>query len=183
MSKQKIQHRTFVLSEYDPNWAKIFEDTAKLLRDIFGDELVRVHHIGSTSIPEMLAKPQVDLMMEVKNLDRVKDFYGEMEKAGFKPMGRKYTRRSDDEYFVKDSINGKRILSVHAFQEGNNEIENILMFRDYLRENKEARNTYIKIKKELYKKYSNDYPAYGKGKFDIIAKLREESIEWKKLMS
>ncbi len=174
------QHRAFVLSEYNPEWVKTFEKTARILRDIFGSELVRIHHIGSTSIPGMLAKPQVDLLMEVKDLDRVKNFYEKMEEAGFKSMGRTYTRRPDNEYFVKDGPNGERLISVHTYQEGNDEIKNIVVFRDYLRQNQEARDSYINKKRELYKLYSDDYPAYRKGKFELIERLKQEAIAWDK---
>ena len=173
------QHRKFLLLEYDPEWVKIFEETAGVLKNIFGDNLARVHHIGSTAIPGMVAKPQVDILVEVKDLDRVKDTYAEMEKAGFKSMGRTYTRRPDNEYFVKDSSVGERLVSVHSYQEGNPEIQNILVFRDFLRKDEKARNAYVNKKKELYTQYSDDYPSYRKGKFELIEKLKQEAMEWK----
>ncbi len=177
--ERRNQHREFFLAKYDDKWVEIFEHTAKQLKNIFGPELIEIHHIGSTSIPGMLAKPQIDILMEVKDLDQIEKYYSEMERSGFKPMGRKYTRRPDSEYFVKDSLDGKRLISIHAYQVGNAEIENKLIFRDYLRENETARSSYIDKKRELYKKYRNDYPSYRAGKFDIIEKLKNEAYRWK----
>src|SRR3990167_944479 len=99
MDERRNQHRDFMLSEYDPAWVEIFKTKEKLLRGILGDEVIRIHHIGSTAIPGMLAKPQVDLLVEVRDLEAIPEYYEEMEKAGFKSMGRKYTRKPDDEYF------------------------------------------------------------------------------------
>ncbi len=180
MDERRNQHRDFILSEYDPSWVEIFKIKEKVLRSILGDEIVRIHHIGSTSIPGMLAKPQVDLLVEVRDLEAIPKYYGEMETAGFKSMGRKYTRKPDNEYFVVDSADGKRLASIHVYQEGNEEIENLLTFRDYLIENEEARKMYIDMKRDLYVKFRDNYPEYRKGKFEVIEKLKAQAFDWKK---
>ena len=65
---------------YDPGWIGLFEGEAELLRSVFGREVVAIHHIGSTSIPGMTAKPIIDVLLEVRDIERV-DAYNE-------PMGR-----------------------------------------------------------------------------------------------
>lgn len=181
MNELRNTHRDFALEEYNPKWAKTFELKEKQLRSVLGDQLVRAHHIGSTSIPGMLAKPQVDVLLEVKNLEEIPGYYEKMAAAGFRSMGRQYTRRPDNEYFVEDDVDGNRLVSIHTYQEGNPEIKNLLVFRDYLRENEEARTRYIETKRDLYEKFSDNYPSYRKGKASLIEELKAEALQWSKL--
>ena len=76
-------HRPYELKEYDPTWKQRFLDAAKKLKPIFEDNLIEIDHIGSTSIVGMVAKPQVDVLAIVKNLDVVKDQHDAFIQVGF----------------------------------------------------------------------------------------------------
>ncbi len=170
-------HRLFELQEYDPAWKQRFLDAANKLKPIFGDNLVEIDHIGSTSIVGMVAKPQVDVLAVVKNLDAVKDQHDTFVKAGFVPKGRGYVAE-DDEYMTEDSSDGKRLVSVHTFQEGNPKIAEYKNFRDYLQDNKKDRDLYITRKRELYSKHSDNYADYDSGKKDVIAAIKTRAKDW-----
>lgn len=170
-------HRPYELQEYDPAWKQRFFDAAEKLKIIHGDNLVEIDHIGSTSIVGMVAKPQVDVLVVVKNLDAVKDHYEAFKKIGFTPKGRGYVAE-DNEYMIQDSADGKRLVSVHTLQEGNPKIFEYKVFRDYLQNNEDDRNLYISTKRELYSKYHDNYADYDRGKKEVIIGIKARAKEW-----
>jgi len=171
-------HRPYELKEYDPEWKKRFFDAAEKVRAILGDNLIEIEHIGSTSIEGMVAKPQVDILAVVKDLNAVKDCYAAFIAAGYTPRGRGYTKK-DDEYFTEDSSDGRRLISVHTLQENNPRIEEHKVFRDYLRVNDEDRKLYILTKRKLYSSYRDNYAEYYKGKAGVIDAIQARAMEWR----
>lgn len=170
-------HRPFELQEYNPEWKKRFAEAAEKLKPIFGDNLIEIDHVGSTSIKGMLAKPQIDILVVVKDLDLVKNYYKAFIKLGFVPRGRGYVA-NNDEYFTKDSPNGKRLMGVHTLQEGDPKIIEYKIFRDYLCKNAKDRNLYIATKQKLYSSHSNNYAKYGKGKHNVITTINTRAKKW-----
>jgi GrpB-like predicted nucleotidyltransferase (UPF0157 family) len=170
-------HRPYELQEYDPVWKQRFLDVTEKLKPIFGGNLVEIDHIGSTSIVGMVAKPQIDVLVVVKDLDAVAAGHDALTKAGFIPHGRGYVAE-DDEYMTEDSLDGKRLTSVHTLQEGNPKIEEYKAFRDYLRDNKADRNLYITTKRDLYSSYEDNYAAYDIGKKDVINAIKVRAKQW-----
>jgi GrpB-like predicted nucleotidyltransferase (UPF0157 family) len=172
-------HRPFELQEYDPEWKERFLNSAAKIKPIFGDNLIRLEHIGSTSIEGMIAKPQIDILAIVKDLDAVKDCYAAFVEAGFVPRGRGYVN-ADDEYFTEDSLDGMRLTSVHTLQADNPKIQEYIAFRDYLRENSADRNLYIETKRNLYASHHDNYAEYGSGKREVIAAIINRAKQWSK---
>lgn len=170
-------HRPYELKEYDPAWKQRFLDAAEKLRPIFGDNLVEIDHIGSTSVAGMVAKPQIDVLVVVKDLDVVVTRHNAFTEAGFIPRGRGYVTE-DDEYLTQDSPDGKRLVSVHTLQEGNPKIAEYKLFRDYLQENEADRNLYIATKRNLYSSYENSYTEYDSGKKDVINAIKSRAKQW-----
>lgn len=170
-------HRPYELQEYDPAWKQRFLDAAEKLKLIFGDNLVEIDHIGSTSIVGMVAKPQVDVLAVVKNLDVVKDKHDDFIKVGFIPKGRGYVAE-DDEYMTEDSTDGRRLVSVHTLQEGNSKIAEYKIFRDYLQENEEDRDLYIATKRKLYSEHQDNYADYDSGKKEVITGIKVRAKDW-----
>lgn len=170
-------HRIFTLEEYNPIWNKEYEKRALLLKSVFGDEIIRIEHIGSTSIPNMVAKPQIDIQIEVKDLNKIKNFYKKMEEKGFIAKG-DYSK-INEEYFIEDDKYGKRLSSIHIFQIGNPEFSNHMDFRDYLISHKFDKNLYIKLKRNLYTKYKDNYALYDNGKSEFIKDIFKKVKRWK----
>ena len=170
-------HRPYELEEYNPQWKKRFADAAKRLGPIFGDNLVELDHVGSTSIEGMVAKPQIDVLAVVNNLDRVKQCYHTLTQAGFTPRGRGYVT-DDDEYLTEDASDGHRLTSVHTLEVGNLKIARYKLFRDYLQTNTEDRNLYIKTKRTLYLAHKDNYREYDGGKHDVITGVLARAKQW-----
>lgn len=177
MQNIKSKNRPYELQEYSPEWKKQFLEMAGILTPLFAENLVEIDHIGSTSIEGMLAKPQVDVLVVVKNLDLVKTMYKDLENAGFSIHGRGYVA-DYDEYVTRDTSDGYRLASIHILQEGTPKIKNYKNFRDYLRNNMEDREAYIKIKKDLYSSYRDNYAEYDRRKEDLMAPIKARAKEW-----
>jgi len=171
------RHRPYLLQEYNPQWNEQFLSEAKKLEPAFGDNLVEIQHIGSTAIKDMVAKPQIDILIVVKNLDEVKDLHGTFSNLGYTVHGRGHVA-PDDEYVSLDAPDGARLVSIHILQEGNPKISDYKNFRDYLNENKSDRELYIATKRRLCSLHSKNYAGYDDGKKDVITAIKGRAREW-----
>lgn len=175
--KREKPHRPFQLHEYDPAWRVRFEQVAEKLRPILRDNVVEIDHIGSTSIEGMVAKPQVDVLVVVKDLEFVKNCYDAFIRAGLTPRGRGYVN-AEDEYVTEDGVGGTRLTSIHILQEGNPKIAEYKLFRDYLRTNSEDRELYIAAKRDLYTSHHDSYSKYDSGKKSLIDAIKARAQAW-----
>jgi GrpB-like predicted nucleotidyltransferase (UPF0157 family) len=105
---------------HDPRWRDAFEAEARQVAAALGENVAAVHHIGSTAIPDIYAKPVVDLLVEVRDIAEVDGRSSAMESLGYEVMGEYGIpgRR----YFRKDSREGLRTHNIHAFEAGRNHI-------------------------------------------------------------
>jgi GrpB-like predicted nucleotidyltransferase (UPF0157 family) len=171
-----IHSRPYKLVDYDENWPKLFSKYAAEIQSILGDALLEIHHFGSTSIPGMFAKPNIDIYALAKSLDVIRARSDKMKVAGFTPRG-DYSNIGE-EHFTVDKPNGERIASIHIFEGSNKIFTSYANLRDYLISNSADRNRYIALKKELYKKYPDNYPAYDEGKKDTIDDIKAKAKRW-----
>ena len=180
MSEWERAHRknkSYKLLPYDPSYATEFSKLKSEVESVFGDNLIDFQHVGSTSIPGMLAKSQIDVCAVVKDIGKVKDIRPIFEKLGFQAKG-DYVGQNE-EYFTFDDERGERKFNIHTLQVGNPAIDGYLSFRDYLRSNNVAMNKYIAIKEKLRDKFGeNDYNSYDWQKGDKIKSLKKEARKW-----
>lgn len=173
MKSKMPQH--IVVTEYNPQWSKMFDAEATKVK-ILGENCIAIYHIGSTSVVGLAAKPIIDIMPIVHNLEDVDKVSSEFEKIGYEYMGefgikgRRYLRKGGDE----------RTHQIHIFSKDNAiDIERHLAVRDYLRTHKDICDKYAALKKELAKKYPYDIDGYCDGKDEFIKQLECEALKWK----
>lgn len=161
--------------EYSPEWEEMYERESGLISGILGNELVEIHHIGSTAVKGLAAKPVIDIMPVVKNIERVDRHNAEFEKLGYECMGelgiagRRFFRKGGD----------NRTHHIHIFEESNRQdITRHLAVRDYLRTHEDARQAYGELKSKLAKLYSQDIEAYCDGKDDFVKSMEREALRW-----
>lgn len=166
--------RIIEVVSYDEAWKSHFTREADQLSRIFLDELLEIHHIGSTAIPGMKAKPIIDIIPVVKDISRIDRFYPSLIDLGYDPKGENGIpgRR----FFCKGGDN--RTHHVHVFQMGNPQIERHLAFRDYLRTHPEASRAYCNLKEKLAASYRANPSAYNDGKSELIQQIEQEAILW-----
>ncbi|KOA19416.1 dephospho-CoA kinase/protein folding accessory domain-containing protein [Clostridium homopropionicum DSM 5847] len=168
--------RTIEVVPYNLNWVKKYLDEAEKVKKIMADELVKIHHIGSTAIPGISAKPVIDILVEVKNIRDVDNYNEEMKEIGYIPKG-EYGIEGR-KFFLKGEIN--RTHHVHVFEMGNSEIKRHLNFRDYMISHPEEAKSYSELKKELAIKFIHDIDGYCNGKDGFIKEIDKKAEEWAK---
>lgn len=159
---------------YDPQWPQQFEEESLRIKPIFTDNIVAIHHIGSTAVPGLSAKPTIDIILEVKNIMLVDQCNESMAKLGYEAWGEYGIpgRR----FFVKGEE--KRTHHVHAFQTGSPEIARHLYFRDYLRTHPQEANEYADFKIKLAHQFANNRRAYVENKRTFVKRLEQKAVTY-----
>lgn len=156
-----------IVASYSTEWPHLFEIEAALIKNALGNNCVAVHHIGSTAVPSLSAKPIIDIMPVVKDIMLVNQAVSAMENLGYKFKGEYGIPFRC--YFQKGDL--KRTHNTHIFEEGNPEIERHLKFRDWMQTHENDRDVYGKLKTELALKFPYDIMSYCLGKENFIANI------------
>ncbi len=138
-----------------------------------GDEIISFEHFGSTSIPGMKAKPVIDMMGIVKNIEKVDTYNEQMESLGYDVVGdwgiegRRLFRKGGD----------NRTHHIHFYQFDNPQIERHLAFRDYLLAHPDEAKRYSQFKEELANKYylARDYSPAKKA---FVSQMERKALDW-----
>ena len=162
---------------YDPAWRSEFELEAKRIARSLGDIVVRIHHIGSTAIPGTFAKPIIDFLMEVEDIDELDQRSSSMEELGYEAMGE--FGIPGRRYFRKGHASGVRRQHVHTFEIASPEIERHIAFRDYMIAHPAEAQRYGDLKRTLARQYPDDIEAYMDGKDAYIKEHVSKAIEWR----
>jgi len=156
--------RTIVVVPYDNQWPELFEAECLLFKTLLGGVAKSIHHIGSTSVPGLSAKPVIDILLEVSAINALDRYNAAMAHAGYVARGENGI--SGRRYFIKGG--DKRSHQVHAFAAGDIEILRHLAFRDYLRKNRVIAEEYAEIKHSAALLSKNDVHRYSALKANFI---------------
>lgn len=151
------------LISYEPSWPHLFLAEKERLLASLGNDILDVQHIGSTSIPGMLAKPILDIGVAVANFEEAACCIPLMERLGYSYKGENGIPRRH--YFVKGE---PRTHHLHMLEVASEEWKHHLLFRDYLRENPEVMRAYVELKQRLAAQFVADRQAYQSGKDSFI---------------
>ena len=164
-----------VISDYDPAWPEEFRREAAAIARILGDNLTAIHHIGSTAVPGLAAKPIIDIMPVVRSLGAVDGSRAALESLGYEYLGefgipgRRYMRKGGDE----------RTHQVHVFAQGDTvNITRHLAFRDFLRAHPDVCAEYAALKRALAARHPYDIESYCDGKADFVKKYESLALAW-----
>ncbi|MFG6494538.1 GrpB family protein [Fictibacillus sp. UD] len=156
-------------------WGKMYLEEENKLKAIFKDELIEIYHIGSTSIPSVgYAKPIIDILIVVNDIEKVNLFNDEMLCLGYEP--RNEHGITGRRYFTKGKL--KRSHHIHIFQIGNKNIDAHLSFKDYLNNNPEDAKKYGDLKKVLAKQFPDDTHKYQEIKEKFVDELIKNAVDW-----
>jgi len=160
---------------HHPNWVAMFDAEAEDIAVILGEELVAIHHIGSTAIPGIKAKPVIDLLVEVHDIEKIDAFNDAMIGLGYESLGehdipgRRFFRKPDE--FT-------RTHHVHTFGTGHPDIDRHLNFRDYLIAHPEEAQAYGHLKEDLARRFPEDIESYVEGKSEFIREIDVKAKTW-----
>lgn len=118
------------LVPHNPQWEADFQTESNAILIALGGIATTIHHIGSTSIPGIFAKPIIDILVEVVAVALVDGKNSVMESIGYECMGEYGI--SGRRYFRKLDSRGVRTHHLHVFNAGSEQVVRHLAFRDYL---------------------------------------------------
>ncbi len=174
---------------YDPVWVKMFKDEKTRLHKLLPDDLIiRIEHFGSTAVPELAAKPIIDMLVEVTSLNETKKHIVPiLEDRGYDYFWRPPLSNDcdPDEYyawFIKRDNDGKRTHHIHMVK-SDSELWNRLLFRDYLTDFPNEAKRYEELKISLSKKHPRDREEYTVAKSEYINKNTYKAITYYNLQA
>ena len=176
---RKLSHEK--LESYNTDWPKKYEEEAEKIREILGDKLLQIEHIGSTSIPNLVSKPIIDIGAMVETPEHADDSVEKLEKLGyyFDHMLHKSNPNAERHFFRKYEGPINYHLSL-AYKTRGGFLERQILFRDYLRNHDDTRDEYAQLKKELMEKDSTGQDSYIGGKTEFVTNvLRRAGFEGK----
>jgi GrpB-like predicted nucleotidyltransferase (UPF0157 family) len=178
---RRVVQEDVAIVPYDPRWPDLFRQEKEHLLSCLPAELIRrVEHFGSTAVPGLAAKPVVDLLVEVVDLQATRTRIAPLlEAQGYDYFWR--PTHGDDgppfyAWFIKrDSSSGTRTHHIHMVEPDFEEHWDRLLFRDYLIEHPRVAREYQELKFRLAAAYPNDRVAYTKGKTEFVLSVTEQA--------
>jgi GrpB-like predicted nucleotidyltransferase (UPF0157 family) len=167
-----------LLVPHDPIWSQQYKAEAeRLLRTLGGwawegGVVCLLEHVGSTSIPGIMAKPCIDIALGTYPFPLEASGIQALEALGYIYKGE--TGISGRQYFQR----GPHDVHLHVCEAGGDLFTNYVLFRDYLRVNQRARKSYEGVKLELAQRHVNDRAAYTEGKAPLIQEFLQEAHAW-----
>jgi GrpB-like predicted nucleotidyltransferase (UPF0157 family) len=167
--------RKIEVVSYDPRWPEMYQVEVERLTPAVGAQVIAFHHIGSTSVPGLCAKPTIDILAEVYSLAALDTCNKAMQALGYNPkgengiVGRRYFNRLAGEV---------HLFHLHAFQTGHPAIAEHLAFRDYLRTHPAVAGEYTALKRRLAEQFTFDSLAYTEGKAAFITEVVQKVVAW-----
>ena len=158
-----------ILSEYNPEWSHWYAEEKERLTLLIGmEKIVRIEHIGSTAIPGLLAKPTVDILLEVAENTDVESLVASMPDNEYICLRQQTIPTNDLVLFIKGytpSGFAEKVFHIHVRYRGDwDEIH----FRDYLLAHPEAADVYSTLKRKLKEQYEHDRDGYTNAKGEFI---------------
>jgi len=174
-----------IISKYNPKWVEEFESIKSSLYEKLGDLVLRIDHIGSTSVPGLGAKDVIDVQITVKELNN--QIRRSLEDAGYKywgtiahdhvPQGENDNPKLWEKFFFNEP-EGQRRANIHIRVDGHPNQIYPLLFRDYLRAHPNSAKSVELIKRELAKRHANDLEAYYDIKDPVYDLIWDAALEW-----
>lgn len=169
---ERLPHNaTILLKEYTPQWAILFEREADRIHHILGNIAIQIEHVGSTSVPGLCAKPIIDMLLIVADSANEKSYVPALEAAGY------VLRIREEDWFQHRLLKGPDTdINLHVFSQGTSEVERMLRFRDWLRENENDRELYAQTKRTLAKQVWRHVQHYADAKTTVIQDIMNRAL-------
>ena len=167
-----------IVVPHDRGWTQRFEREGQTIRTALAATVVAIHHIGSTSIARIYAKPIIDILVEATSLEDVDEKASALASAGYESMGE--FGLPGRRYFRKSNSAGVREFHVHTYKANSAEAHRHLAFRDYLKSHPAVAEQYSRLKRDLVKRHSSDKDAYVRGKSPFIDAVERAALAWRR---
>lgn len=172
----KKEDRPYSVQKYNKNWIHEYEKEKNILLNIFGDIAIQIEHIGSTSVLGMSAKPEIDILIIVKNLSQVNKLKISLIREGYEYT--KLPSEFNERYFSRSKSTGEKTVSVHIRTINNPQSISSVYFRDYLKSFPKEREIYSVAKFRSYNNGKTNRTDYTKNKKEVLLELLEKAKIW-----
>lgn len=166
-----------ILKEYNSEYKNWYEIEKKYLLNIIDKKyIVRINHIGSTSVEGLMSKPIVDILLEISNKSSMEEIKKAITSNGWTLMYHKdepYMNIGFNKGYTKKGYSEK-VFHLHVRYHGD---WKELYFRDYLIDNKDVSEEYVNLKLSLIKTYKNNRDGYTEAKSDFILEYTNKAMK------
>ncbi|MFW9851375.1 MAG: GrpB family protein [Candidatus Thorarchaeota archaeon] len=167
----------FKIEEYDPEWKEWFTQLRKYFEYYLSNLIIRIEHVGSTAIPNMVAKPIIDMDIVIKkeNFNEIKT---KLEEMGYSHQGDLGVEEREAFKLLNDELK-QSLLPHHLYvcNQDSKELKRHIIFREFLRNNPKEANEFCRIKRELYKRFSNNKEAYIEAKDSTVKEILRKALK------
>ena len=154
------------LAQYDPAWPSLYDQLENNIREALGDKLLLIEHVGSTSVPGLSAKPIIDMVLAVADSTHESFYVQPLEEKGY------ILRVREPDWYEHRLLKPPDIDgNLHVFSTGCEEIEQMLLFRDWLRSHPEDRLLYEKTKRQLAAQTWKYTQNYADAKSEVVQEI------------
>jgi GrpB-like predicted nucleotidyltransferase (UPF0157 family) len=157
---------TIYLAPYDPTWPSLFTRLKQRIQEALKDDTLLLEHVGSTSVPGLSAKPIIDIVLAVADSSDEASYVERLEQKGFK-----LRIREPDWYEHRMFKSTDPIANLHVFSDGCEEIDKMLLFRDWLRNHADDKLLYEEKKRELAGRIWKYTQNYADAKSEVIQEI------------
>jgi GrpB-like predicted nucleotidyltransferase (UPF0157 family) len=159
-----LESETVTIVPHDVRWARLFEEARSELRAAMGQSIIDVHHVGSTSVPGLCAKPVLDLLVSISDLRQGAALVPQLAELG-------YELRPDDipeRLFFRRRRVSVRTHHLSLAEPGSHYYAVTIAFRDALRRDRALAASYGDLKLRLARQFPTDRESYQNGKSEFV---------------
>jgi GrpB-like predicted nucleotidyltransferase (UPF0157 family) len=167
----KLLSERIRIADYDPRWPALFAREAERIRSTLGDQVLRLEHAGSTSVPGLPAKPIIDMVLVVPDSSNEPAYVPALEAAGY------VLRIREPEWYQHRVFKGPDTdVNLHVFSAGCPEIDRMLLFRDWLRSHAVDRELYARTKRRLAEQDWKYVQNYADAKTGVVEQILARAV-------
>jgi GrpB-like predicted nucleotidyltransferase (UPF0157 family) len=162
-----------VIRDYDPEWPARYAALRAPVADVLGELAAQIEHVGSTSVPELAAKPTIDIVIQLRSVRDLPTVIERLARLGYAHEGD--FGISGREAFATPPGYGAHDHHLYACLPDWGGYADLIVFRDYLRGNPDVAAAYARLKRTLANQHRNNRTAYANAKTDFVNAVLERA--------
>lgn len=174
-----LKRKMVVLEPHQIEWETEGEKTCSKIKEILGDDVIDVQHVGSTSIRSIYAKPIIDIAVGVRDFSDIMKHNDELAENGI--IYRKQDVPGQHLYRMGDLDNDIVTHFIHVVIYTSDAWKNYINFRDYLNSHEDDAKAYENLKKHLWTEFPADRDSYLKGKEKLVSEILAKASVWRNM--
>jgi GrpB-like predicted nucleotidyltransferase (UPF0157 family) len=164
-----------VIVDHNPQWPSLYEQEKSLLLGAIGHIVAAIEHIGSTAVPGLGAKPIIDIMIGLHQLDDAVECIPRLQSLGYQYVP-EFEAAIPERRFFRKGPDEARSHHIHMVERASDFWERHLLFRDYMRAHPEEAWRYQQLKQELAARFGSDRDGYSHAKAPFIQAVLAKAI-------